>query len=220
MAEPLRILTLNNIASVGLKRFPASRYQIGSHETDPDAILVRSHDMHSMEIPASVKAIGRAGAGTNNIPVAKMNERGVPVFNAPGANANAVKELVIAGMLLAARNIAPALRFVAGLKGDDAGIDKQVEENSGVGALNTFERGVDSINRNQDVVVSHTGVLSNRSINEVRVQFGRHFADNIVRTPLDQPTINRPSGNFGKPSNQPQGRTEDRLQIVDALRTA
>jgi D-3-phosphoglycerate dehydrogenase len=128
MAEPLRILTLNNIASVGLKRFPASCYQIGSHEADPDAILVRSHDMHSMEIPASVKAIGRAGAGTNNIPVAKMNERGVPVFNAPGANANAVKELVIAGMLLAARNIAPALRFVAGLKGDDAGIDKQVEE--------------------------------------------------------------------------------------------
>ena len=76
MAEPLRILTLNNIASVGLKRFPASRYQIGSHETDPDAILVRSHDMHSMEIPASVKAIGRAGAGTNNIPVAELSARG------------------------------------------------------------------------------------------------------------------------------------------------
>ena len=94
-------------------------------------------------------------------------------------------------------------------------IDKQVDENNGVGGLNTFERGVDSINRNQDVVVSHTGVLSNRTINEVRVQFGRHFADNIVRTPLDQPTINRPSGNFGKPSNQPQGRTEDRWQIVD-----
>jgi D-3-phosphoglycerate dehydrogenase len=128
MAEPMRILTLNNIAAVGLKRFPAAHYQIGSHETDPDAILVRSHDMHAMEIPASVKAIGRAGAGTNNIPVAKMNERGVPVFNAPGANANAVKELVIAGLLLAARNIAPALTFVAGLKGDDAGIDKQVED--------------------------------------------------------------------------------------------
>ncbi len=94
-------------------------------------------------------------------------------------------------------------------------IDKQVEENSGVGGLNTFERGVDSINRNQDVVVSHTGVLSNRAINELRVQFGRHFADNVVRTPLDQPTINRPSGNFGKPSNQPQGRTEDRWQIVN-----
>jgi D-3-phosphoglycerate dehydrogenase len=128
MAEPKRILTLNNIAAVGLKRFAGAPYQIGSHETDPDAILVRSHDMHAMEIPASVKAIGRAGAGTNNIPVAKMNERGVPVFNAPGANANAVKELVIAGLLLAARNLAPALTFVAGLKGDDAAIDKQVEE--------------------------------------------------------------------------------------------
>ena len=94
-------------------------------------------------------------------------------------------------------------------------IDKQVEENSGVGGLNSFERGVDPINKNQDVVFSHTGVLSNRAINELRVQFGRHFADNVVRTPLDQPTINRPSGNFGKPSNQPQGRTEDRLQFVN-----
>jgi hypothetical protein len=94
-------------------------------------------------------------------------------------------------------------------------IDKQVEYNSGVGGLNTFERGVDSINRNQDVVVSHTGVLSNRMINELRVQFGRHFADNVVRTPLDQPTINRPSGSFGKPANQPQGRTEDRWELID-----
>ena len=94
-------------------------------------------------------------------------------------------------------------------------IDKQVEENSGVGGLNTFERGVDAINKNQDVVFSHTGVLSNRAINELRVQFGRHFADNVVRTPLDQPSINRPSGNFGKPTNQPQGRTEDRLQFVN-----
>ncbi len=128
MAEPIRILTLNNIAAVGLKRFPSAHYRVGSHETDPDAILVRSHDMHAMEIPQSVKAIGRAGAGTNNIPVAKMNERGAPVFNAPGANANAVKELVIAGLLLAARNIVPALTFVAALKGDDASIDKQVED--------------------------------------------------------------------------------------------
>jgi D-3-phosphoglycerate dehydrogenase len=128
MADTFKVLTLNNIAAVGLKRFPGARYRIGSHETEPDAILVRSHDMHSMDIPASVKAIGRAGAGTNNIPVAKMSERGVPVFNAPGANANAVKELVIAGLLLAARNIGPALEFVAGLKGDDASIDKQVED--------------------------------------------------------------------------------------------
>jgi hypothetical protein len=96
-------------------------------------------------------------------------------------------------------------------------IDKQEELNSGVGGLNTIERGVDSINRNQDVVASHTGVLSNRMINELRVQFGRHFADNVIHVPLFSPTINRPSGNFGKPNNQPQGRTEDRWQLVNNL---
>lgn len=128
MAEPLRILTLNNIAAVGLQRFDGGDYQIGGQVADPAAVLVRSHDMHSMDIPASVRAIGRAGAGTNNIPVAKMSERGVPVFNAPGANANAVKELVLAGLLLAARNIVPAVRFVDGLKGDDKSIDRQVED--------------------------------------------------------------------------------------------
>jgi hypothetical protein len=96
-------------------------------------------------------------------------------------------------------------------------IDQNEEINSGVGGLNTIERAVDPINRNQDVVVSHTGILSSRVINEVRVQFGRHFADNVVHMPLDSPTINRPSGNFGKPTNQPQGRTEDRWQIVNNL---
>lgn len=96
-------------------------------------------------------------------------------------------------------------------------LDAQVAYNNGVGGLNTFERGVDSINRNQDVVVNHTAVLTPRVLNELRVQFGRHFADNVVRTPLDAPTINRPSGNFGKASNQPQGRTEDRWQLVNNL---
>lgn len=96
-------------------------------------------------------------------------------------------------------------------------IDETEEGNNGVGGLNTFERGVDSINRNQDVVFNHTAVLSSRVLNELRVQFGRHFADNVVRTPLDAPTINRPSGGFGKPSNQPQGRTEDRWQIINNL---
>jgi len=128
MADAFKILTLNNIAQVGLKRFPAGRYEIGAQVKSPDAILVRSQDMHSMEIAHQVKAIARAGAGTNNIPVKKMSERGVPVFNAPGANANAVKELVIAGMLIAARNLVPATRFVAGLEGDDAVLDKQVED--------------------------------------------------------------------------------------------
>jgi len=128
MAEPLRILTLNSISAVGLKRLPAERYSVGTHVQSPDAILVRSQDMHTMEIAQSVKAIGRAGAGTNNIPVAAMNQRGVPVFNAPGANANAVKELVLAGMLMAARNLVPAIRFVDTLSGADEDINKAVEE--------------------------------------------------------------------------------------------
>jgi len=128
MAEPLRILTLNSISAVGLKHLPAERYSVGTHVQSPDAILVRSQDMHTMDIAQSVKAIGRAGAGTNNIPVAAMNQRGVPVFNAPGANANAVKELVLAGMLMAARNLVPAIRFVDTLSGADEEINKAVEE--------------------------------------------------------------------------------------------
>jgi D-3-phosphoglycerate dehydrogenase len=122
------ILTINAIASVGLKRFPAAHYKVGPKIVEPDAILVRSQNLHEMEIPASVKAIGRAGAGVNNIPVGKMSKRGMPVFNAPGANANAVKELVLAGLLIAARNIAPALGFVAGLSGDDKALHQQVED--------------------------------------------------------------------------------------------
>lgn len=125
---PLRILTLNSIAAVGLHRFPRERYVVGADTANPDAILVRSHDMHKMDIPASVRAIGRAGAGTNNIPVDRMNLRGAPVFNAPGANANAVKELVIAALLIAARNLLPAARFVDGLSGDDHALHKLVED--------------------------------------------------------------------------------------------
>jgi D-3-phosphoglycerate dehydrogenase len=128
MAESFRILTLNSISGVGLKRFPAGRYVIGNQVEDPDAILVRSHDMHAMDIGAGVKAIGRAGAGTNNIPVPEMSARGVPVFNAPGANANAVKELVIAGLLIGARNLVPALKFVEGLHGDDKTLHEVVED--------------------------------------------------------------------------------------------
>ena len=127
MADRYRILTLNNIAQVGLKRLPADRYDAGPKSEDPDAILVRSQDMHGLDIPARVRAIGRAGAGTNNIPVKKMSARGVPVFNAPGANANAVKELVIAGMLIGARNLLTATRFVDELAGDDETINTTVE---------------------------------------------------------------------------------------------
>lgn len=128
MANTFNVLTLNKISSVGLKRLPAGRYQVGDKIAQPDAILVRSQNMLEMDIPASVLAIARAGAGTNNVPVKKMSARGVPVFNAPGANANAVKELVITGMLLASRNIVPALRFTAGLQGDDATMHKLVED--------------------------------------------------------------------------------------------
>jgi D-3-phosphoglycerate dehydrogenase len=128
MARTFQILTLNKIAPVGLQRFPAERYVTGTDISNPDAILVRSQNMLEMDIPACVKAIGRAGAGTNNVPVKKMSARGVPVFNAPGANANAVKELVITGMLLASRNIIPALQFVAGLSGDAAALHKVVED--------------------------------------------------------------------------------------------
>lgn len=122
-----KILTLNNISVAGLERLPRDRYEIASEMQHPDAILVRSAKMHDMELPASVRAVGRAGAGVNNIPVAKYSAHGIPVFNAPGANANAVKELVIAGMLLACRNICQAWEFARQQTGDDAAINKQVE---------------------------------------------------------------------------------------------
>jgi D-3-phosphoglycerate dehydrogenase len=128
MTETKRVLILNQISQVGLKRLPPDLYVVGKDVADPDAILVRSADMHGMSIPASVKAIGRAGAGTNNIPVKAMSERGVPVFNAPGANANAVKELVIAGMLMAARNLTGALSFVQALDPQSADMGKKVED--------------------------------------------------------------------------------------------
>ncbi len=122
-----KIQTLNNISVAGLDRLPRDQYEVASEIAHPDAILVRSAKMHDMEIPDTVKAIGRAGAGVNNIPVERMTEAGVPVFNAPGANANAVKELVLASMLMAARNIGPAWRFAQGLEGSDAEIGKAVE---------------------------------------------------------------------------------------------
>ncbi len=128
MAERLGVLVLNTIAASGLSRLPAERYRVGKDVTEPAAILVRSADMHSMAIPSSVVAVGRAGAGTNNIPVGALSGRGVPVFNAPGANANAVKELVLAGMFMAARQIAPALRFVQSLDTRSADLDKVVED--------------------------------------------------------------------------------------------
>ncbi len=122
-----KILTLNNISVVGLERFPRKDYEVASDMSAPDAVILRSANMHDMEIPASVKAIGRAGAGVNNIPVPRMSEAGVPVFNAPGANANAVKELVVTGMLIAARNVCQAYGYVRELEGNDEEVEKQVE---------------------------------------------------------------------------------------------
>ncbi len=121
----LEVLLLNPIAQVGLKRLPAGRFEVVKESKSPDVILVRSRDMHGMKFDANLKAVGRAGAGVNNIPVPRLSKMGVPVFNAPGANANAVKELVVAGMLIAARNLAPALEFVRNLEGKD--LEKKVE---------------------------------------------------------------------------------------------
>ena len=129
MAErPYRVLTLNEISPKGLARLPAPRYEVGPRVAAPEAVLVRSADLHKTPVPEGVLAIGRAGAGVNNIPVAEMSRRGIVVFNAPGANANAVKELVLAGLLLAARNIGPAWLFARSLSGDDAAIDVAVEK--------------------------------------------------------------------------------------------
>ena len=129
MPNQFRVRTINNISSRGLERLPRDRYAVSPDDSAPDAIIVRSAELHDTPIPESVKAIGRAGAGTNNVPVAAMSKRGVPVFNAPGANANAVKELVIAGMFLSARNICQAWGYVRGLDAaDDHSLEEAVEK--------------------------------------------------------------------------------------------
>ncbi len=122
-----KVLTLNNIAVEGLRHLPREKYEVASEIAHPDAIILRSYKMHDMEIPETVAAIGRAGAGTNNIPVDRMSKRGVPVFDAPGANANAVKELAIAGLLLGARNICAAEAHVRGLTEEGDALNKAVE---------------------------------------------------------------------------------------------
>jgi len=128
MADKLEVLVLNQVSPAGLQRLPAERYALVKESRDPDAVLVRSQDLHRMVPGARLKAVARAGAGTNNIPVPALTARGVPVFNAPGANANAVKELVIAGILIAARNLAPALDFVRALDKSAPDLEKRVED--------------------------------------------------------------------------------------------
>lgn len=123
-----KIQTLNVISPAGLTHFPADKYEINSEMINPDAIIVRSHPLHTISFPSSIKVVGRAGAGVNNIPVEKLTQAGIPVLNTPGANANAVKELVIAAMLLAARNICDAWHYVKQLQGDDRALHEQVEQ--------------------------------------------------------------------------------------------
>jgi D-3-phosphoglycerate dehydrogenase / 2-oxoglutarate reductase len=124
-----KILTYNNLAVRGLEHLARDRYEVASEIQHPDAILLRSFNLHGVAIPDTVRAVGRAGAGVNNIPIAEFSKRGIPVFNTPGANANAVKELVIAGMLLASRNICQGWDFVRKLEGDDEALHYQVEKN-------------------------------------------------------------------------------------------
>jgi D-3-phosphoglycerate dehydrogenase len=127
VTEKYRVRVLNHISAGGLKRLPWDRFAVSADVDDPHAVLVRSADLHDMEISESLLTVGRAGSGTNNIPIARMSERGIPVFNAPGANANAVKELVVAGMLLASRNIDDALKYLDSLDPDDPELEQKVE---------------------------------------------------------------------------------------------
>lgn len=126
--DKFRISTLNNIALKGLERLPRERYEVASGLESPQAILLRSHNLHEAELPESLLAVGRAGAGVNNIPVDKLSERGIPVFNAPGANANAVKELVLAALLIGSRNLVQAWSYTQSLSGDDEYLAQAVEE--------------------------------------------------------------------------------------------
>ena len=122
-----KVLTLNNIAVAGFRHLPRQRNEVASEIAHPDSIILRSYNMHDIDIPDTVVAIGRAGDGTNNIPVEAMAARGVPVFNAPGANANAVKELAIGGLLIAARTLCDAREYVKGLTETGEGLNKAVE---------------------------------------------------------------------------------------------
>ena len=192
-----QIQTLNNISAKGLERFPPDRYAVAKELDRPDAILVRSHDMHAMPIATSVKAIARAGTGTNNIPVAEMSRRGLPVFNAPGANANAVKELVLAALLISARNLVPALQFVSELPPGAQDFEARVEEGKkqfagvelpyrvlgivGLGAIGAlvadtaFKLGMKVIGYDPEITVDaawrlHSGVRKANSIEELLKQ--------------------------------------------------
>jgi D-3-phosphoglycerate dehydrogenase len=175
------VQTLNDIAPAGLARFPAGRYEIGRSIADPDAILVRSHDLHRTPIPDSVKAIGRAGAGTNNIPVAALSERGVPVFNTPGANAHAVCELVVAGLLIAARRIVPAVRFVEELRAEASDYGARVEAGKRPFA------GVEIANRT-------LGIIGVGAIGARVAEWAHKLGMSVIGYDPHWPTVHVPSG--------------------------
>ena len=136
-----RISTMNKIAAVGLDRFDRENYEVAGELNRPDAIIVRSAKLHDMEMPDTLKAIARAGAGVNNIPVADCTAKGIVVFNTPGANANAVKELVIAALLLASRGIIKGVEWTNTLKGTE-NISKQVEDGKKTLASSVWEPSV------------------------------------------------------------------------------
>lgn len=125
-----KILTLNKISPSGLNVLPKDGFAVSDDEKNPDAIMLRSFNMHEMEFPESLKAIARAGAGVNNIPVDKCSEQGIIVFNTPGANANAVKELVVAGLLLSSRKIVDGINWAKSLSGQE-GVAKLIEKGKG-----------------------------------------------------------------------------------------
>lgn len=122
-----KVRTFNKLAEEGLRRLPEERYEVGPDVSGPNAIMLRSHNLHDLALPDSLFAVARAGAGVNNIPVDSLSQRGIPVFNAPGANANAVKELVVGSLLMVARNLPAARDYVRGLSGDNRQINLAVE---------------------------------------------------------------------------------------------
>jgi len=128
MAEVYKIQTLNKISSKGLELFPRDVYEIASEIPHPDAIILRSFKMHDMELPASLQAVGRAGAGVNNIPIGACTEKGIVVFNTPGANANSVKELVLMSLFLASRRVSEGIAWAKSLAGQGAEVPKLIEK--------------------------------------------------------------------------------------------
>ncbi|HOA89308.1 3-phosphoglycerate dehydrogenase family protein [Propioniciclava tarda] len=242
-----KIATLNNISPLGLDRLPKDRYEIGNDLVDPDAYILRSFKMHGMEVPASVVAVARAGAGTNNIPVDEYAKAGIVVFNTPGANANAVKELVLAGMLVGARNISKGATFADGLEGTDEEITKAVEAGKknfvgfelpgktlgviGLGAIgggvanSAVALGMNVIGYDPAITINHAWNLSSsvERVNDVDEIFKR--ADVVtVHVPLIEPTKNLVNAErlaMMKPNgtvlNFARGGIVDDAAIVEAL---